>query len=279
MNESADDGVRAVLERDGHSCVNCDTDVAADDAAPVWDLSGREIDAATVTVCPDCAALLSGGSPSWRDRLDADPETGTLEFLRAVTTTQGSAVADVASVTTEVTGGLDPSDPAARAQYLEGRRRFELQLAVVDRHLEAAGVDAADLRRAGPEGTAETTFEGTHALTDASPPLAVDDVDAFAAVLARARTLQRQLRSVCFLTETAIAAAGSCHVCLDSLAGSDACPACGTPARDSSAWESADGSLDTVELFGTITDRLEAASATTTELTEETGALAESLRG
>lgn len=277
MNESVDEGVRAVLERDGHRCVNCDADATADDATPVRELSGRAIDEATVTVCPDCAALLSGGSPSWRDRLDVDPETGALEFLRAVTTTQGSAVADVASVTTEVTGGLDPSDPAARGTYLEGRRRIELQLAVVDRHLEAAGVDADDLRRASAEGTTETAFEGPHALTDASPPLAVDDVDAFAAVLARARTLQRQLRSVCFLTETAIAAAGACHVCLERLEGSDACPACETPARDSSSWQSDDGSLDTVELFGTITDRLEAASETTTELTEETGTLAERL--
>ncbi|WP_152415793.1 hypothetical protein [Halovivax asiaticus] len=264
-----------VLDRDGRRCVNCDAALTADrdPDASVWDAGERHSGAEMVTVCADCAALLDGATPAWRDRLAADPAAGGMAFLRTVTKTQGSVVADVAALATETTGGLDDAD--VRREYRDGRRRSALGLAVVDRHLAAAGVERSALDPLDFDSSAveHLVSELVLANTDLGQPT----VEAFENVLTTAMALQHQLRTVLDLVETAVSVEGRCHVCLESILDGDPCPACGEPARTAERWRDATGELDTADLYRAITSHLETASETTTQLTDQAASLADRL--
>ncbi|MFC3957024.1 hypothetical protein [Halovivax cerinus] len=257
-------------------CLNCETvlppETSHEDAT--WDLGTRGIDAETVIVCPDCAALLRGGVPEWRTHLDEDRTAGILDFLRAVTKTQGRAVADVASLSTETTGGIDSA--GERRTYHDRRQASALRLAIVDRHLVAAGVDAAALEPTDPSAHVAPVTVDTHVLSDETGVDATV-VATFETVLSKGVELQRLLRTALVLAETAVAVDGACQVCLEPVTSEAACPACGTRIQAVSAWHDETGSPDVVSLYGTITDRLETASATTSHLTESAGSLADLL--
>ncbi|AGB15570.1 hypothetical protein Halru_0950 [Halovivax ruber XH-70] len=264
-----------VLDRDGRRCVNCDTALTADrdPDASVWDPGERHSGAEMVTVCADCAALLDGATPAWRDRLAGDPAAGGMGFLRTVTKTQGSVVADIAALATETTGGLDDDD--GRREYRDGRRRSALGLAVVDRHLAAAGVDRSALDPLGTDPSADEYAVSEPVLADTDLDRAT--VEAFETVLNTATALQRQLRTVLGLVETAVSVEGRCHVCLESILGTEACPSCGTAVRDADQWRDDTGELDTAGLYRAITSHLETASETTTQLTDQAASLADRL--
>lgn len=264
-----------VLDRDGRRCVNCDAALTADrdPDASVWDGGERQSGAELVTVCADCAALLDGATPAWRGRLAGDPDAGGMVFLRTVTKTQGSVVADVAAIATETTGGLDDAD--VRREYRDGRRRSALGLAVVDRHLMAAGVERSALDPQGTDPSADERVVSGSVLADTN--LDRPTVEAFGNVLATATTLQCQLRTVLDLVETAVSVEGRCHACLESILGDEACRSCGQPARTAEQWRDANGELETADLYRAITSHLETASETTTQLTDQAASLADRL--
>ena len=268
VNERPSPDQRVAFERDDHTCLRCESQGEESDLVGYHVLDGVAASAdyepetasgdqqplaeSLATICADCHDLLEGAPPAWYRRLERDPAGGVLGMLRTVTTEQGSAVARVADFAAAATGGVDADEPDDRRRYLDDWRGVRVELAAVDRQLAAVeAVDASALPDA-----AEQALDPVRTLTS---------------------DLQAHLESVLHLAETAIAADGRCHACLGELDGSSRCPACATAVRETSEWETDDGSVALAELYGAVNERLGRASATTGQLTDRTGELAELL--
>ncbi len=272
MNERVDAVDRRVFERDGHTCLHCGAHPTEPAALETYPIGGVDGSNSLATVCRDCYGLLSGEAPAWLRDGGSDP-AALFAFLEAVTSTQGSTVADVAEFATEATAGPDGTDPAARRQYGANRRRVRLALAVIDRHLdvmtgllESSDPGASASRTDGSTPSAETDLGELEPPTDAACETVHD----------LARRLQDQLAETVTLAETAVVAEGVCHACLDQLDGRQ-CQSCATTARSTEPWRTADGGVAVADLYRTITDRLQAAAETTAQLTEAAADLAERL--
>ena len=286
VNERPSPDERVAFERDDHTCLRCDRHgeaselvgyhvldgvAASADHEPGTASSDHQPETASgdryprpasgdhqprteslATICADCHDLLEGAPPAWYRRLERDPVGAIFGMLRTVTTEQGSAVARVADFAAAATGGVDADEPADRRRYLDDWRGVRVELAAVDRQLAALeAVDATPLPDAAKQ--------------------ALDPVRTLAS------ELQAHLETVLHLAETAIAAEGRCHACLGGLDGGTRCPACATAVRETGQWEDDDGTVTLAELYGAVNERLGRASATTGQLTDRTGELAELL--
>lgn len=255
---------KAVFDRDARTCRHCGTvgdDAEALRAYPVGEVSleGTVHESALVTVCADCSETLSA-SPSLTS-IDAEE---LFHRVRETTRIQGetiSTVASFASVATSLPSDLeaalddDREDAALEesiAQYRRHRRDVLLAIAVVDARLDRlAALDH-----------------------DADESAVADALEAFSET---ATELQSALRDVVTLSETVATGLDRCHGCFDALESGSACDTCGLAVRETADWETDDDDIAFDQLFATINDRLQDASATTETLTDRTTTLAERL--
>ncbi|WP_247731583.1 HNH endonuclease [Halovivax limisalsi] len=270
----------AIFERDEYACQQCGATGADASTLTTWSIDSHPVRSSLVTLCSSCGALLDGADPTWRSTLGDDVHGSLFSLLETTTATQGATVAAIARLATDVTGGpesADESDPPTgrtREAYLATRRDVYRSLAVVDRHLDALADVSADTDTATPFDDLDPSVR--------SRLETVDDL---------MRTLRTHLRSAVVLAETAVVADGRCQVCLEPIAvrreGDDAsssdepdrCGACSNDRRAIDEWETTDGEVDRTRLFRALSNQLEAAGETTTELTDETGTLAARLAG
>lgn len=267
------DADAAIVARDAHTCQHCGTTETASSALTPWSIDPRPIQSSMVTVCQACRDLLEGAEPTWRSTLARNPGGSLFALLETTTETQGATVAAVARLATETTGGLEVSDESSKEAYLAARREIYLALTVVDRHLDA-------LAESRTEAGEQSLFERL------DPPVRSN----LETVLQLTRTLGTHLRTAVTLAETVVVADGFCQRCLAPIAeqqtgggtesnAADRCDSCSNERRAIAEWVTADGDIDRTSLYRTLSRRLEAAGETTTQLTDETGTLANQLTG
>lgn len=259
----------AVFDRDAYTCRHCgatggDDDPATLRAFPVGDvpLEGEVHESALVTVCEGCFGTTES-APSTAPIGDED----LFQLVRETTRVQGATISDVASFASVATslpesiesalesdgGETDAAVEEPIAEYRRHRRDVALALAVVDARLERLAVIEDD---------------------------ADDEIRTALAAFARtAADLQSALREVVALGETVTVGLDRCHGCFAALESSDGgtCGTCGLAVRDTTDWETDDGTLAFDRLFETINERLQDASSTTETLTDRTTTLAEHL--